>query len=117
MTFTEWALVFFGFSVAFGGSWIQLHPERIFPVQGNWRPEAAALAQVSMLGGCFVFMGIFFATQMAIILIRQPWWMGTLSGMATAVMALTLLSAHNKRHPRENPLAQTQMDEKVLSAR
>lgn len=114
MALSEWALVFFGVAVAFGGSWIQLHPERILPEQGNWRPDPAALAQIRLLGGAFVFMGVFFATQMAMILIEQPWWIGTLSGIATAVMAVTLLSARNTRRLRDTTLTQ---DEKALSAR
>jgi hypothetical protein len=114
MALSEWALVFFGVAVAFGGSWIQLHPGRLLPTQGNWRPDPAALAQVRLLGGAFVFMGMFFATQMAMILIQQPWWMGTLGGIATAVMAVTLLSARNTRRQRDTRLAQ---DDKALQAR
>jgi uncharacterized membrane protein HdeD (DUF308 family) len=97
MALSEWILVFFGAGIALSGSWIQLNPERIFPVDGNWRPAPAALAQVRTLGGFFVFMGVFFAGQMALILSRAPWWTGTLSGLLAAIVAVTLLGARSRR--------------------
>jgi hypothetical protein len=101
MFFSGWLLVVVGAGVGFSGSWIQLNPERIFPPQsGNWRPDAASLAQVRLLGGCFVFMGAFFAGQMALILLDQPWWLGTLSGVATATIAMALLNARTRRQKR-----------------
>lgn len=101
MFYSGWMLVLFGAAVALSGSWIQLNPERIFPAQdGNWQPDAAALAQVRLLGGCFVFMGTFFAAQMALILLDQPWWLGTLSGVAVATIAMTLLNARNRARQR-----------------
>jgi uncharacterized membrane protein HdeD (DUF308 family) len=117
MAFSEWILVLFGAVVAYAGSWIQLHPERMFPVLDDWHPEAAALAQVRLLGGCFVFMGAFFAMQMALILGGQPWWMGSLSGVAVAVMAVTLLSARNRRRELGSSLAAAPLDNKALQAR
>jgi uncharacterized membrane protein HdeD (DUF308 family) len=117
MTYSEWVLVLFGAVVAYAGSWIQLHPERMFPVREEWCPEAAALAQVRQLGGCFVFMGAFFAMQMALILAGQPWWMGSLSGVAVAVMAVILLSARNRRREIGNSLTTAALDNKALQAR
>jgi hypothetical protein len=105
MFFSGWLLVVAGAGVGFSGGWIQLNPERIFPPQdGHWRPDAAALRQVRLLGGCFVVMGAFFAAQMALILLDQPWWLGTLSGVATATIAMALLNARTRRQRRPSSL-------------
>lgn len=45
-------------------------------------------------------MGAFFAGQMALILLDQPWWLGTLSGVATATIVMALLNARNRRRKR-----------------
>jgi len=113
MASSEWALVLFGVAVAVSGSWLQFHPERIFPMPSDWRPEASALAQVRMLGGCFVFMGAFFATQMAIILAHQPWWIGPLAGLPVAILAVTLLGSWARRHSSLAP----PLDDKALQVR
>jgi hypothetical protein len=62
-------------------------------------------------------MGAFFAMQMALILGGQPWWMGSLSGVAVASMAGTLLSARNRRREIGSFLATAALDDKALQAR
>jgi hypothetical protein len=107
MAILDWALVVFGVAVTLTGSWIQLNPERIYPLQGeSWQRDPAAISQIRLLGGCFVFMGAFFALQMTIDLIRQPWWMGTLSGLGAAISAVALVHAQARRQQRERCLVQ-----------
>jgi hypothetical protein len=54
--------------------------------------------KVRRLGACFVFMGAFFALQMAINLTRLPWWAGTLSGLAAGILTVRALSAQVRRN-------------------
>jgi hypothetical protein len=116
MAILDWTLVVFGAFVALSGSWIQRNPERIYPLQGgSWQLDPAAISQIRRLGGCFVFMGTFFTLQMTIDLIRQPWWMGTLSGLAAAVSAVVLV--HTQVRRQRVRLLAVQAVEKALDAR
>jgi uncharacterized membrane protein HdeD (DUF308 family) len=107
MALLDWILVVFGIAVAFIGSWIQLHPERIIPGKTgspeaeSWPLDPVALAQIRLLGGCFLFMGAFFALQMTIDLTRLPWWAGTVSGLVTAIAAVVVVHAQVDRQQRE----------------
>src|SRR5208337_2897422 len=71
MALLDWTLVVFGAVIAFSGGWIQFHPERLYPRQSRtyWH-DASALEQIRTLGGCFLFMGCFFAVQMTTNLVR-----------------------------------------------
>lgn len=106
MDYLDWIFVFFGALVAFAGCWIQLHPERIIPGHSgprqlpNGQIDSAELAQIRLLGGCFIFMGSFFALQMTIDLIRCAWWIGTIIGMITASAAVMLVYARVRRQQR-----------------
>ncbi|PSH03884.1 MAG: hypothetical protein CXZ00_09890 [Acidobacteria bacterium] len=90
MAIFDWILVIFGIAIALAGSWIQLHPELVFPrearVQG-WRLEPYQLAQIRLLGASILFMGAFFALQMTINLIGLPWWIGSIGGFIAAIAA------------------------------
>jgi len=103
--------VIFGAAIALTGGWIQLYPERVVPGQSqpvpsqlgqrpDWQLEPGARSQISMLGACFLFMGTFFALQMTTDLARCPWWIGTLSGLATAIAAVTLTYGRVRRRRR-----------------
>jgi hypothetical protein len=95
----DWMLVVLGAAITLPGSWIQLNPERLFPMNdGSWRPDRASLMKVRRLGACFVFMGAFFALQMAINLTRLPWWAGTVSGLVAGILTVRALSAHGRRN-------------------
>ena len=111
----EWIFVGLGAVVSLTGCWLELHPEGILPRQGEgWQWAPAALAQIRMLGACFLFMGVFFAVQMSFDLARRPWWIGTLSGLAMAIAAVVLVSAQSRRRraDKRSPLA-----EKALESR
>jgi len=106
MALSDWTLVAFGAAIAVTGSWIQLHPERILPRPAEpWRLDSAALAQIRLLGACFLFMGVFFALQMTTDLKRLPWWSGTLGGLAAAIAAVSVVDARVRqlRHRAVQP--------------
>jgi hypothetical protein len=107
MVFSDWILVAFGAAIALSGGWIQLHPERILPRQaGRWRLDPTALAQIRLLGACFLFMGVFFSMQMTIDLKRLPWWIGTLSGLGSALAGVAAVDARRRRRvAQRSPLA------------
>jgi uncharacterized membrane protein HdeD (DUF308 family) len=94
MALLDWTLVVFGAVIAFSGGWIQFHPERLYPRHSRsyWH-DAGALEQIRTLGGCFLFMGCFFAVQMTTNLVRLPWWTGTISGLLGSVAAVKLAGA------------------------
>jgi uncharacterized membrane protein HdeD (DUF308 family) len=125
MPLLDWILVAFGVVVALAGSWIQLHPERIVPSQSGLRPDAAwqldsaALSQIRLLGACFLCMGAFFTLQMAIDLMRQPWWTGTLSGIITAIAAVALVHARvrGQQRRRRRSIQQSPLPRKALELR
>jgi hypothetical protein len=125
MALFDWIFVVFGAAVALGGSWIQLHPERVIPQQSgsnrsaNWQLDPAALLQIRLLGACFAFMGIFFALQMTIILSHLPWWIGALSGLVAASSTVALVRGRIRRQqPRgRNSIQQTLLPKKILELR
>jgi hypothetical protein len=119
MALLDWTLVVFGTAVALTGSWIQLNPHRLFPFEdGHWNVAPAAIAQVRRLGASFVFMGTFFALQMTIILSRQPWWTGTLSGLFAASAAVALLRSRARRKQGVwRSIARRAMEQKALEAK
>ncbi len=112
MAFSDWILVAFGAAIALVGGWIQLHPERILPRQaGRSRLDPAALAQIRLLGACFLFMGVFFALQMTTDLRRLPWWIGTLGGLGAAIAGVAAVNARvrrqqSQRGAQRSPLAE-----------
>lgn len=116
MPLLDWTLVVFGVAVALTGSWIQLHPEHVVPSQSgshqksgraeDWPLDAAALAQIRLLGACFLFMGAFFTMQMTIDLARLPWWIGTLSGLAMGIATVAMVHARVRRQQRRRRFAQ-----------
>jgi hypothetical protein len=122
MALLDWILVVFGFAVASAGSWIQLHPERIYPSQARqpgWPLDPGLLGQIRLLGGCVLFMGAFFVLQMTIDLTRLPWWIGTLSGLVTAFIAVALVSVRARRQqvPPRHFVQQSELPRKVLELR
>jgi hypothetical protein len=120
MALLDWTFVVFGLAVALVGSWIQLHPERIYPRRAEgWPLDPAALAQIRILGACFLFMGTFFAAQMTIDLARLPWWTGTLCGLVAASTAMTLIKTRVQRQLRHRRLfiQQSPLAEKTLELR
>lgn len=122
MALLDWILVVFGLAVAFAGSWIQLHPEHIYPSQARqpgWPLDPGLLAQIRLLGGCVLFMGAFFVLQMTIDLTRLPWWMGTLSGLLIAIVAVALVSLRVRRQqsPPRHFVQQSELPKKVLELR
>jgi hypothetical protein len=120
MALLDWIFVVFGLAVALAGSWIQLHPERIYPRQAEgWPLDPAALAQIRILGACFLFMGTFFAAQMTIDLARFPWWTGTLCGSVFAITAMTLVRTRVQRQQRHcrRFVQQSPLPEKTLELR
>jgi uncharacterized membrane protein HdeD (DUF308 family) len=125
MALLDWILVAFGVTVGFAGSWIQLSPERVLPrrmrsnsVQ-NWQLDSSALAQIRLLGGCFLFMGVFFALQMTIDIMRLPWWIGTISGFFMAIAAVTIVRMRVRRQQRRSRrvVQQTRLPQKMLELR
>jgi len=116
MPLLDWTLVVFGVAVALTGSWIQLHPEHVVPSHSgsrqesgqveDWPLDPAALAQIRLLGACFLFMGAFFTMQMTIDLTRLPWWIGTLSGLAMGVATVSMIHARIRRQQRRRRSAQ-----------
>jgi len=105
----------FGAVVSLTGGWLQLHPEGILPRQDEgWQWEPTALAQIRRLGGCFLFMGVFFAMQMGFDLARRPWWIGTLCGLAIAITAVVLVRAQSRRGRVDK---HSTLPEKVLEVR
>jgi hypothetical protein len=117
MALLDWILVVIGIAIAFTGSWIQLHPERISPSQ-DLQFDSSSLAQIRRLGACFLFMGDFFACQMTVDLIRLPWWMGTLGGMVTGIAAVLLVSVRSRRRQSHRRFVQqSHLPEKVLELR
>jgi uncharacterized membrane protein HdeD (DUF308 family) len=119
MALLAWTPVAFGVGIALTGSWIQLHPERILPRPvERWRLDPAALAQIRLLGACFLFMGVFFALQMTTNLKRLPWWMGTLSGLGASIATVALVDAQVRRQQRRSTTIQrSPMAEKTLELR
>jgi uncharacterized membrane protein HdeD (DUF308 family) len=119
MAVSDWILVAFGAAIAFAGCWIELHPERILPgPAGEWRLDHSALGQIRLLGGCFLFMGVFFALQMTTILERLAWWMGALGGLAASVAAVALVDSRRRRQQRRHgAIAQRPLAGKVLELR
>jgi len=135
MALLDWIFVIFGAAVALAGGWIQLYPERVIPghvgpghagpgqsepgQSPDWQLEPGARAQIRMLGACFLFMGTFFALQMTTDLTRRPWWMGTLSGLVTAIAAVTLVYGRVRRQQRRGRRAiqQSRLAEKALELR
>ena len=124
MALLDWILVAFGVAVAVAGSWIQLHPERVVPGRTglrqnlDWQLEPAALAQIRLLGACFLCMGAFFTLQMAVDLMRLPWWTGTLSGIAAAFAAVTIIHARVRRQRQSRrSVQQSPLPRKVLELR
>jgi hypothetical protein len=124
MALLDWILVAFGAAVAVAGSWIQLHPERVVPGRTglrqipDWQLDPAAVAQIRLLGSCFLCMGTFFTLQMAVDLMRLPWWTGTLSGVAAAIAAVAVIHARIRRQ-RQNrrSVQQSPLPRKVLELR
>ncbi len=113
MALSAWILVAFGAAIAFSGGWIQLHPQRILPRPAvHWRLDPGALAQIRLLGACFLFMGVFFAVQMTTDLKRLPWWTGTLSGLGAAIAAVALVDARVRRQRavQRSPLAEKTLE-------
>jgi hypothetical protein len=120
MALLDWILVVFGLAVALAGRWIQLHPERIYPRQAEgWPLEPGALAQIRLLGGCFLFMGVFFAAQMTIDLVRLPWWTGTICGFIAAPIAMLVVQAqvHRQQRYRRHFTQQSPLPAKTLELR
>jgi hypothetical protein len=119
MAISDWTLVAFGAAIALAGSWIQLHPERILPgPAGEWRLDPAALGKIRLLGGCFLFMGVFFALQMTTNLKRLPWWMGTLGGLGASIAAVALVDVQRRRQQRRrSAIGQPALAGKVLELR
>jgi hypothetical protein len=109
MALLDWIFVVLGAAIAFTGGWIQLYPERVVPGhshpsqpgrRSDWQLDPGARAQLRMLGASFLFMGTFFALQMTTDLARCPWWIGTLSGLAAAIAAVTLTYGRVRRQQR-----------------
>jgi hypothetical protein len=97
MEHLDWMLVLFGVAVAFCGGRLQLHPERLFPRSAeSGELDRGALAQLRLLGGCFLFMGSFFTLQMTADLCRLPWWSGALAGLAVAVAAVKVVGLRRR---------------------
>jgi len=125
MALLDWILVAFGAAVALAGGWIQLHPERVVPSQTappqnpDWQLDPAALAQIRLLGACFLCMGAFFALQMTIDLMQLPWWAGTLSGLVAAFAAVTGIHARVRRQQvrRRRSIQQSPLPRKALELR
>lgn len=120
MAFLDWIFVIFGIAVALTGSWIQLHPQHIYPRQAReqgWQLDPSSLTQIRILGACFLFMGTFFALQMTIDLARLPWWTGTLGGLITAIAAVALVNARVRRQSRRRAVLQSALPKKVLELR
>ncbi len=122
----DWIFVVFGAVLALTGGWIQLHPERVVPGQPgphqsgpDWQIDPAARVQIRLLGACFLFMGAFFALQMTIDLVGRPWWTGSLSGLVTAIAAVTLVHARVRRQQRRGRriVQQSPLPGKVLELR
>ena len=116
MALLDWILVAFGAAVAVAGSWIQLHPERVVPGRTGPRKsglelDPAALAQIRLLGACFLCMGAFFALQMTM---TSCGFLGgpDLSGLVAAIrrrhqefMLRVAASARSRRIRYSNPPA------------
>jgi hypothetical protein len=125
MALLDWIFVIFGAAIGLTGSWIQLHPERVVPHQSGarqssgWQLDPAALFQIRLLGACFLFMGTFFALQMTIDLMRLPWWIGTLSGLVTAIAAVAWVHARilREQHEGRRSIQQSPLPEKALELR
>lgn len=124
MALLDWIFVVFGAAIALAGGWIQLYPERVIPgphlsAQGaDWQLDPGARSQIRRLGASILFMGAFFTLQMTTDLIRQPWWIGTLSGLITAIAAVTLLYNRVQRQQRRRrAIPQSPLAEKVLELR
>lgn len=124
MALLDWIFVIFGVAIAFTGSWIQLHPERVVPGQSEvrrssgWQLDPAALSQIRLLGACFLFMGTFFALQMTIDLAELPWWIGTLSGMFTAIASVAWIHARvRQQHGGRCQIQQSPLPAKILELR
>jgi hypothetical protein len=125
MALLDWIFVIFGAAIALAGSWIQLHPERVVPSQSGplqssgWQLDPAALFQIRLLGACFLFMGAFFALQMTIDLTGLPWWIGTLSGLVTAIAAVAGVHARILRQQSKGrrSIPQSGLPEKILELR
>jgi len=115
----DWILVAFGAFVALAGGWIQLQPERIYPRPDEaWPLDPNALSQLRRLGGCFLFMGVFFALQMTCDLTQLPWWNGSLGGVAAAIATVSLVQIRvrvKRRHGRR--AVQQTLPEKALELR
>ncbi len=100
MLLLDWLLVLFGALVALVGLWMRRKPGQVFALAGaSPNQDVELLAQVRLLGGCFLLMGAFFAVQMAVDLAHQPWWIGTVGGVAVA-MVVTGGSSRGKKPAR-----------------
>ncbi len=98
--------------VAFAGLWMRRRPGQVFALAGaSPRQAPKLLAQVSLLGASFLLMGCFFAVQMAADLAHQPWWIGSVGGLAVALMATGASSYRSKAKRAQNSAAE------VLEAR
>jgi hypothetical protein len=116
MAHLDWILVAFGAVVALSGGWIQLQPERIYPRPEQPWLDQVALSQLRRLGGCFLFMGVFFTLQMTVDLARLPWWSGTLGGLILSIAAVSLVQTAVRRQQNHGHrvVQQGPMPEKVL---
>jgi len=85
----------------------------------DWQLEPGARIQIRLLGACFLFMGTFFALQMTTDLIHRPWWIGTLSGLVSAIAAVSLIYRQVRRQSRRNRRAipPSRLPEKALELR
>jgi uncharacterized YccA/Bax inhibitor family protein len=107
MGLLDWLFVLFGLLVAFAGLWMRRRPGQVFAVVGASPMQAPKLlAQVSLLGACFLLMGCFFAVQMAADLAHQPWWIGSVGGLAVALVATGGSSYRSKAQRAQSSAAQ-----------
>jgi hypothetical protein len=103
MLLLDWLLVLFGALVALVGLWMRRKPGQVFALAGTSPNQAPAmLAQVRLLGACFLMMGSFFAVQMAVDLAHEPWWIGTLGGVAVALVVNGGSAYRKKPRPSES---------------
>ena len=125
MTLLDWILVGFGAVVAVAGGWIQLHPERVLPDVDGVRQNAdspadlGALSQIRLLGSCVMFMGAFFALQMAADLARIPWWVGTFGGLVVAIASVRKVNSRVRQQWRASysTVEETSLTDKFLEPR